>query len=82
MWAAGRGDMGDKTVDLSERLRQLRQASGLTQRQLADRLNVTFQAISKWENGRAAPDIFMLPERASIFDCRIEDLFFSDGDTE
>jgi transcriptional regulator with XRE-family HTH domain len=74
--------MGDKTVNFSERLRQLRRERGLTQRQLADRLNVTYQAVSKWENGRAAPDIFTLPELASIFDCRIEDLFFSDGDTE
>ena len=74
--------MEDRTVNFSGRLRRLRRARGLTQRQLADRLNVTYQAVSKWETGRAAPDIFMLPELASIFDCRIEDLFFSDGKEE
>lgn len=42
---------------ISKRRREL----GLTQNQLAKTLNISFQAVSKWENGTAYPDIEMLP---------------------
>lgn len=41
---------------LNEQLRQLRRQQGLTQEQLAQRINVSRQTVSHWENGRAAPD--------------------------
>lgn len=41
---------------LSEKLYQLRKKSGLSQEQLAERLNVSRQAISKWESGNAFPE--------------------------
>ena len=65
----------EPSIVFSENLKRLRSARGLTQRALADALGVTFQAVSKWENGRAAPDIFVLPRLASIFGCQIDDLF-------
>lgn len=37
-----------------------RKAAGMTQKELADRLNVSFQAVSKWENGDALPDTGIL----------------------
>jgi transcriptional regulator with XRE-family HTH domain len=48
---------------------------GLTQRELADSLYLSSQAVSKWENRQAAPDIFMLPKLANLLGCRIDDLF-------
>lgn len=42
--------MKNKT-DLSERLRQLRKNAGLSQEQLAEKLDISRQAVSKWEAG-------------------------------
>ena len=44
-------------MTLSEKLQTLRKAAGLSQEQLAERLNVTRQAVSKWETGEGKPDI-------------------------
>ena len=41
---------------LGEKLKKLRKARGLSQEQLADQLNVSRQAISKWELGESIPD--------------------------
>lgn len=51
-----------------------RKALGYTQQTLADRLNVSFQAISKWENGTNYPEIEMLPMIASVLDTSIDSL--------
>lgn len=47
----------------------------LTQEQLAEQLGISYQAVSKWENGIACPDIMMLPKLAKIFDITIDALF-------
>ena len=44
-------------MTLSEKLQTLRKAAGLSQEALAERLNVTRQAVSKWETGEGKPDI-------------------------
>ena len=67
--------MKEITDILSENLRRCRRAKGMTQAVLADRLGVTFQAVSKWETGRSAPDVFLLPRLAAVFDCPIDALF-------
>ena len=41
-------------------IQHLRKAAGMTQKDLADQLNVSFQAVSKWENGDALPDTGLL----------------------
>ena len=56
-------------------LQEFRKKRGLTQEELAKKLGVTFQAVSKWENAKAAPDIFLLPMIAEIFNCNIDQLF-------
>ena len=46
---------------LANRIQTLRKENEMTQEELANRLGVTFQAVSKWENGKAAPDILFCP---------------------
>lgn len=59
---------------LGENIYKLRKACGLTQEKLASALGVTFQAVSRWENGQAYPDIEQLPKLASIFKVSIDSL--------
>ena len=48
-------------------LKKLRERQGMTQKKLAGKLQVSFQTISKWENGITMPDIAYLPKLAAIF---------------
>lgn len=52
----------------------LRKKYNLTQKELADKLNVTAQAVSKWENGRGVPDIELLKKLSEEFDVSIAEL--------
>ena len=52
---------------LGKRIMQHRKDMGLTQDQLAEKLGVTAQAVSKWENDQSCPDINMLPKLAEVF---------------
>lgn len=52
---------------LGKRIMQHRKNMGLTQDQLAEKLGVTAQAVSKWENDLSCPDINMLPKLAELF---------------
>lgn len=52
---------------LGKRIVANRKRIGLTQDQLAERLGVTAQAVSKWENDQSCPDIAMLPKLSEIF---------------
>jgi transcriptional regulator with XRE-family HTH domain len=53
---------------------KLRKQSDLTQSQLAEMLNVTRQAVSKWEMGDSFPDISLLPQLAEIFRITVDQL--------
>lgn len=53
---------------------ELRSKNKLTQKELADKLSVTSQAISKWENGRGIPDIEMLQKLSEIFNINIDEI--------
>ncbi len=57
------------------KIAELRRASGMTQDALAEKLGVTYQAVSKWENGISCPDITLIPAIADIFDVSIDALF-------
>ncbi len=67
--------MDNISAVISENIKKYRKQNGLTQEELADRLGITFQAISKWETGLCAPDILLLPDLADIFGCTIDELF-------
>ena len=62
-------------MELGKKIRQLRFKAGLTQEQLAEQLGIGPQAVSKWENAVAMPDITTLPLLAEIFGVSIDDLF-------
>ncbi len=53
---------------IAENLKRLRQSCGLTQEQLAERLGVSFQSVSRWETGLSYPDIELIPEIAAFFE--------------
>ena len=62
---------------------ELRKEKGLTQKQLADALNVTDKAVSKWERGLSFPDISMLEPLSELLDVSIMELLAGkrqDGD--
>ena len=63
---------------LARNIRALREAQGVTQEQLAAALNISFQAVSKWENAVTVPDTLMLPALAQYFGTSIDDLFRQD----
>ena len=52
----------------------LRKQKGLTQSELGERLNISAQAISKWENDLSCPDISLLPELSRIFGVSIDEI--------
>lgn len=62
-------------MELGKKIRQLRYKADLTQEQLAEKLNIAAQSVSKWENGMTMPDISTLPLLAEIFGVTIDDLF-------
>lgn len=53
----------------------MRNKAGLTQEQLAERLSVSAQSVSKWENEITMPDISLLPDIAETFGISIDELF-------
>lgn len=55
-------------MNFSEKLLTLRKAKDLTQEQLAEKLDVSRQSVSKWESGQATPDLEKIVEISAIFD--------------
>lgn len=56
-------------------IKDLRKKNNLTQKELADKYNVTYQAVSKWENGKNMPDLSLLKEMSKDFNVSLEELF-------
>ncbi len=62
-------------ANFQERLRNARNEKGMTQKNLASKLGVTEQAVSKWERGGSYPDVAMLDQIANVLDCSLDYLF-------
>lgn len=60
---------------LAGRIAQLRKEAGMTQEQLGNALGLTYQSVSKWENGLSCPDVQLLPQLADLFHVTLDDLF-------
>lgn len=58
----------------SEKLPKLRKSNNLSQEQLADKLGVSRQAVSKWESGNSYPDMDKMLQICKILNCHLEDL--------
>lgn len=54
-------------MDFSEKLLTLRKANDMTQEQLAEKLDVSRQSISKWESGQATPELEKIVAMSAVF---------------
>lgn len=68
-------------MNIGSQIKAMRLRRGATQEALARHLGVTAQAVSKWENGTAAPDISLLPELSAYFGVSIDELFALSDET-
>lgn len=64
----------NNTDTLGKRIMALRKAAGMTQEQVAERLGVSPQAVSKWENDVSCPDVTMIPRIAQLFNVSTDEL--------
>lgn len=55
-------------------IKAIREENNLTQKEFADKLGVTFQAVSKWENGKNVPDIGILKQMSEEFHVNIDEI--------
>ena len=61
-------------VKVGKRIAEYRRARGMSQEEMADKLYVTRQALSKWENGISLPSVDMLCELSKMFSVSIEEI--------
>ena len=62
-------------MNLGEKIKSLRKKRGVSQEYLAERLGISFQAVSKWETGTTLPDVALIPAIASFFGVSTDELF-------
>ena len=62
-------------MQLASKIKQLRAKCGYTQDELANKIGVSSQAVSKWENRITTPDITLLPILSEVFGVTIDELF-------
>lgn len=65
------------SIRIGENITFLRKKKGLTQDELAKELNISNQAVSKWESGKCCPDIELIPVLAHFFEVSIDELLVS-----
>lgn len=66
-------------MDFAQKLRQMREIAGLTQGDLADKLDVSRPAVSSWESGKIRPRLNKLQQLAELFDTTVADLMGEDA---
>ena len=70
------------SLTIGQTIKKLRKERNLTQEELAEQLNVTFQAVSKWENETGLPDISQIVPLASVFGVSTDILFGTLGTSD
>ena len=60
--------------NIGKYIKKLRKENNLSQEKLADKLGVTYQAVSKWERGLNLPDMTTLKEISNLFNVNIDDI--------
>lgn len=66
-------------LKIGNKIKKLRKKKGLTQEQLAENIGVSFQAVSKWENNIALPDITLIPVIANFFGVSTDEILCYDS---
>ena len=66
----------------NDKLKSLRKEYNLTQEELAEKLDVSRQAITKWESGEGTPDVENLKQLAILFNTTLDDLIMEDKKVE
>lgn len=61
-------------MKFGDNLKRLRKSKKISQEQLAEKMNVSRQSVSKWETGEAYPEMNNILELCKIFHCRVNDL--------
>ncbi len=61
-------------ISLADKLKELRKTKNVSQEKLAEYLGISYQAVSKWENGITTPDILLLPEIARYYSITVDEL--------
>lgn len=69
-------------MDIGLKIKQLREENDLSQDAFAEKLHVTRQAVSKWENGRGCPDIENIISISDVFRISLDELVKSDKKIE
>ncbi|WP_461614994.1 helix-turn-helix domain-containing protein [Clostridium sp. Marseille-QA1073] len=69
-------------MTLGEKIQQLRKTKNLSQEQLAEKLNVSRQAVSKWEIGESLPDINKIIQLSKIFQVSTDYLLYDEIDSD
>ena len=67
-------------MTLGTKIYEKRKEKGLTQEALAEKLGVSPQAVSKWENDASCPDIALLPKLAKLFEISVDELLSEDSE--
>ena len=67
---------GDYMRDIGKNIKDLRIAKNLTQDQLAEKLFVTRQTVSNYENGKSRPDIDMLAKMSEVLECDVNSIIY------
>lgn len=63
-----------KEENFGKFIKEIRKKNNLTQKDLADKYNVTYQAVSKWENNKNMPDISLIKQMSEDFNISMEDI--------
>lgn len=66
-------------MDFAQKLRQMREKAGLTQGDLADKLDISRPAVSSWESGKIRPRLNKLQQLADLFGTTVADLMGEDA---
>ena len=63
-------------MKFGDNLRKIRKSKKMSQEQLAEKMNVTRQSVSKWENGESYPEMNNIFELCKVFNCKLNDLVY------
>lgn len=66
----------------SEQLSKLRKEANMTQEDLAEKCDISRQAVAKWESGESLPDIYKISQIAKLFEVSLEELIWGECQQE